>query len=156
MVCWEVLDADCDEETRQAGDLGSLTSLYEVVKLAYLQPDDKVVKCLDCLSSPLLTFHSLLFPFFLILMSLFPTILSLHLLSHFFSHCLALHCLWFFNFIFCPIPFILSLFCSFLLCSLPLPFLPFSYLLTLFSFLLPLLSLLLFPLFSFPSFSFLP
>lgn len=43
MVCWEVLDADCDEETRQAGDLGSLTSLYEVVKLAYLQPDEKLV-----------------------------------------------------------------------------------------------------------------
>nr|XP_045608733.1 kinetochore-associated protein 1-like [Procambarus clarkii] len=39
MVKWEVLDAECDEETRQAGDLGSLTSLYEVVKLAYLQPD---------------------------------------------------------------------------------------------------------------------
>lgn len=39
---WEVLDAEFDEETRQAGDIGSLTSLYEVVKLAYLKPTDPV------------------------------------------------------------------------------------------------------------------
>ncbi|XP_068231319.1 kinetochore-associated protein 1 [Palaemon carinicauda] len=44
MVHWDVLDADCDEETRQAGDVGSLISLYEVVKLAYLQPDDKLIE----------------------------------------------------------------------------------------------------------------
>ena len=40
---WEVLNADCDEETRQAGDDGSLISLYEVVKLAYLQPTEQVI-----------------------------------------------------------------------------------------------------------------
>ncbi|XP_064100822.1 uncharacterized protein LOC135211444 [Macrobrachium nipponense] len=44
MVHWDVLDANCDEETRQAGDVASLTSLYEVVKLAYLQPDDKLIE----------------------------------------------------------------------------------------------------------------
>lgn len=61
MVCWEVLDADCDEETRQAGDLGSLTSLYEVVKLAYLQPDEKVVvKMFLFLFPSLLCFSSFL------------------------------------------------------------------------------------------------
>ncbi|XP_071532362.1 kinetochore-associated protein 1 [Panulirus ornatus] len=43
MVRWEVLYADSDEETRQAGDLSSLTSLYEVVKLAYLQSDSTLV-----------------------------------------------------------------------------------------------------------------
>ncbi|CAL4063302.1 unnamed protein product, partial [Meganyctiphanes norvegica] len=42
MVCWEVLDAGCDEETRQAADIGSLTSLYEVVKLSYLKSQDKL------------------------------------------------------------------------------------------------------------------
>ncbi|KAK3873420.1 hypothetical protein Pcinc_021553 [Petrolisthes cinctipes] len=44
MVVWEVLDAEADDETRQSSDMGSLTSLYEVVKLAYLQPDDVVGK----------------------------------------------------------------------------------------------------------------
>ncbi|KAG7167662.1 Kinetochore-associated protein 1-like [Homarus americanus] len=43
MVKWEALDAECDDETRQADDLGSLASLYEVVKLAYLQPNDEVI-----------------------------------------------------------------------------------------------------------------
>ncbi|KAK7086198.1 hypothetical protein SK128_002833, partial [Halocaridina rubra] len=43
MVNWDALDADADEDTRQAGGLGSLTSLYEVLKLAYLQPDDKIL-----------------------------------------------------------------------------------------------------------------
>lgn len=42
MVLWEVLDAECDEETRQAKDLGSLTSLYEVVKLTYFHPSEQV------------------------------------------------------------------------------------------------------------------
>lgn len=42
MVQWEVLDAECDEETRQAKDLGSITSLYEVVKLTYFHPSDEV------------------------------------------------------------------------------------------------------------------
>ena len=36
---WEVLDLGCDDETRQAATSAmSFTSLYEVVKLAYLQP----------------------------------------------------------------------------------------------------------------------
>ena len=43
MTDWEVLDAECDEETHQAGDIGSLISLYEVVKLAYLQPKNQVI-----------------------------------------------------------------------------------------------------------------
>lgn len=42
MVLWEVLDAECDEETRQAKDLGCLTSLYEVVKLTYFHPSEQV------------------------------------------------------------------------------------------------------------------
>lgn len=42
MVAWEVLDAECDEETRQAKDLGCLTSLYEVVKLTYFHPSEQV------------------------------------------------------------------------------------------------------------------
>uniref|UniRef100_A0A6A7FZQ8 Kinetochore-associated protein 1-like n=1 Tax=Hirondellea gigas TaxID=1518452 RepID=A0A6A7FZQ8_9CRUS len=41
-TAWEVLDIDCDDETRQAPPgSSSLTSLYEVVKLAYLQPTCK-------------------------------------------------------------------------------------------------------------------
>lgn len=52
MVAWEVLDAETDEETRQASNMGSLTSLYEVVKLAYLQPDDMVPVRLGLLSVP--------------------------------------------------------------------------------------------------------
>ncbi|KAG0729033.1 Kinetochore-associated protein 1 [Chionoecetes opilio] len=43
MVAWEVLDAECDEETRQAKDLGCLTSLYEVVKLSYFHPSQQVL-----------------------------------------------------------------------------------------------------------------
>lgn len=42
MVAWEVLDAECDEETRQAKDIGCLTSLYEVVKLTYFHPSEQV------------------------------------------------------------------------------------------------------------------
>lgn len=42
MVQWEVLDAEGDEETRQAKDLGCLTSLYEVVKLTYFHPSEEV------------------------------------------------------------------------------------------------------------------
>ena len=39
---WEVSDLGCDDETRQAvGGLDSLSSLYEVVKLAYLTPAAK-------------------------------------------------------------------------------------------------------------------
>lgn len=37
-----MLDAECDEETRQAKDLGCLTSLYEVVKLTYFHPSEEV------------------------------------------------------------------------------------------------------------------
>ncbi|XP_063874801.1 kinetochore-associated protein 1-like [Scylla paramamosain] len=42
MVAWEVLDAECDEETRQAKDQGSLISLYEVIKLTYFHPSEQV------------------------------------------------------------------------------------------------------------------
>ena len=40
---WSVLDLGCDDETRQAvGGISSFTSLYEIVKLAYLQPRENV------------------------------------------------------------------------------------------------------------------
>ncbi|XP_076037805.1 kinetochore-associated protein 1-like [Oratosquilla oratoria] len=48
MVVWEVLDANSDDETRQATDAGALTSLYEVVKLAYLEPKQPYRSPLIC------------------------------------------------------------------------------------------------------------
>ena len=39
---WSVLDLGCDDETRQAVSakgIASLTSLYEIVKLAYITPN---------------------------------------------------------------------------------------------------------------------
>jgi len=42
---WSVLDLGCDDETRQAvGGIASLTSLYEVVKLAYITPTNQGTK----------------------------------------------------------------------------------------------------------------